>query len=179
MAKKGSVDTSSSIETGSDNWNVADVYSKIKIMRVLQFFDDLSRIAEFGTINIEDVSEYPENFIKRKRVEALQRYFSEIKLLIRNTYFAVKKEGKEAFDSYDNRLNNIKEFLSKCYSTYAGDNYNEESIDIKEEMFSKILDIFNDIVREMYIHLNKASLIFRESEEVDLDKIVEDIVQGG
>src|SRR6056297_33275 len=144
MTKKGV--NSGNIETQTENWNVADIYAKIKIMRILQFFDDLDRISRFGTIDISDINEYSENFLNKKRVEALERYHEEVLRLIRNTYFAVKKESKETFESYKKRLENIREYFQKCYIVNEGDNYNDEKIEIKEKLFEKIREILNTIV---------------------------------
>jgi len=49
MAKKGVSEFGGEINAGSDAWNVADGYTKLKILRQLIMLDRWDTIAQFGT----------------------------------------------------------------------------------------------------------------------------------
>jgi len=55
----------------------------------------------------------------------------------------------------------------------------EITFEINEELFKKILEILSDVKEKLNTPLNNAGLIFRPSEEVDLDKIMGGIIDGG
>jgi hypothetical protein len=172
-------DDLSDTSLGTDNWNVADGYTKLKILRQLIMLDRWETIAQFGTEEIGDDQTMDDNTIKSRRVEALQRFHSTLKQLIGNTAFAMKKEDKRKVEELVKDIDNVEEYLGEVFSSKE-DNYSHEMIfDIKEKMFKKILTIFQISKDNLNVYLNNSNLIFRASEEVDLDKIMDDIVQGG
>ena len=80
-----------SINLGSDAWNVADGYTKLKILSQLIMLDRWDTISQFGTEEIDEDAPYNSNQIKKRRVEALQRFHSTIKQLLGNVLFALPR----------------------------------------------------------------------------------------
>ena len=167
------------INTGTDAWNVADGYTKLKILRQLIMLDRWDTIAQFGTEEIEEDQQYSDNHLRKRRCEAIQRFYSTIKQLLGNVKFALKKGDHEIVEAMIERIKVIDEFMPKLYEMKEDLINHEEIFNINEALFKKILDILQDIKDKLNTPLNNAGLIFRTSEEIDLDKVMSDIVQGG
>lgn len=178
MAKK-SGEVGGDITLGSDAWNVADGFTKLKILRQLIMLDRWDTIAQFGTEEIGEDAGLDDNSIKKRRVEALQRFHSTIKQLLGNVMFAIRKEDLIKVKNMLDRIRTVEDFISKSYDVRE-DLYNHQDVfEIKEDLFDKILTIMQDVKDQLNTPLNNAGLIFRPSEEVDLDKIMSEIVEGG
>ncbi len=178
MAKTGG-DFGGDVNLGTDAWNVADGYTKLKILRQLIMLDRWDTIAQFGTEEIDEDAPYTPNQIKKRRVEALQRFHSTIKQLLGNVNFAMKKSDKDLIRKLLERIKNAEEYLAQTHKEVSDPVDHDLVFEINEKLFKLILDIMQDVKDDLNTPLNNAGLIFRASEEVDLDKIMEDIVQGG
>ena len=178
MVKKG-VAEGGDISLGSDAWNVADGYTKIKILRLLIQLDRYDTISQFGTEELDEGFNLDQNQIKKRRCEALERFVSTLKQLLGNVYFALKKEDRGEIVGYIERIKNVEKVLAKVYLSREDQLTKEEVFDIEEVLFGKIIKILQDIKDKINVPLNKAGLIFRPSEEIDLEKIMGEIIEGG
>jgi len=178
MAKQGS-DFGGDINLGSDAWNVADGYTKLKILRQLIMLDRWDTISQFGTEEIDEDLGIDNNGIKKRRVEALQRFHSTIKQLLGNVLFALRKEDQNGVKEMVERVETAGEYVPKCFSTKEDMINHEDLFEIEESLFKKIIEILQDVKDKLNTPLNNAGLIFRPTEEVDLDKIMAEIVEGG
>jgi replicative DNA helicase len=143
--------------------------------------DKLVKIAIYGAENIEDtfnLLQYPELKVTL-RIEALNRFIDEIRTTIENSRFALKKEGKEVLDALEQRVFQVKEVLSGVSTEKIDMRTNAKTLVINEEHFSICLEELRDIKKTIPEPLNKSSLIFPSSEEIDLAKIKEQIELGG
>jgi len=162
----------------TEAWNVAEGFTKIKVLRHLITMDRWEVIAEFGTEEIDEANILTEKQIAKRRVEALQRLYSTLKQLIGNVLFALRKGDQAVVKTYLERLKNIEDVLSEVYSVEE-DDFDGEVFEINEKLFKLVREILHSIKDELNTPLNNAGLIFRTSEEVDLDKIMNDLVEGG
>lgn len=178
MAKKGN-DGSGDHSVGTEAWNVADGYTKIKILRNLILLDRWETIAEHGTEEMDEDIIYDQNRITKRRVEAMQRFTSTLRQLIGNVKFAIKKGYKDQIKQHEERLDLVRDFLPDISETNENVITHEKELVINEDLFQKIFDILQDIKDQLNFPINASGLIFRESEEIDLDKIMNDIVEGG
>ncbi len=178
MGKKGS-EGEGSITLGSDAWNVADGYTKIKILRHLIQLDRYDTISQFGTEELDEGFDLNPNQIKKRRCEALERFVSTLKQLLGNVYFALKKDDDGMIKGCIERIGNIERVFPKVYSSKEDELTKEEVFEIEERLFGKIIKILQEIKDKINVPLNKAGLIFRPSEEIDLDKIMGEIIEGG
>lgn len=178
MAKQGG-DFGGDVNLGSDAWNVADGYTKLKILRQLIMLDRWDTIAQFGTEELDEDIGYNNNQIKKRRVEGLERLHSTIKQLLGNVLFAMKKEDVITVKTLIDRVDIAGEFIPKCFEEEEDLISHEITFKIKEELFKKIIEILQDVKDQLNTPLNNAGLIFRPTEEVDLDKIMGDIIEGG
>jgi len=176
---KGGKNSTGEISLGTEAWNVADGFTQLKILRLLIQLDRYDTIAQFGTEDIGDAINLVDNEIKRRRVEGLQRLHSVIKQLLGNVLFAIRSMDKKEVETYFNRIKTLELYIPKSFEQKHDMVSQDDIFDINEELFAKILSILQDIKDKLNIPLNNAGLIFRASEEVDLDKIMNDIVYGG
>jgi len=172
-------DGGSEINTGTEAWNVAVGYTQLKILKHLHLLDRWDTLAQFGTEEMDEDNIYNENQIKKRRIEGLQRFQSTLRQLLGNTLFALTKKDQEIVRGLIDRLNNVDEFMNNTYKVSQDELSHEDEFKIDERVFKKILDIFQDIKDSLNTPLNNSGLIFRQSEEVDLDKIMGGIISGG
>jgi len=167
------------VQMGTDNWNVADAFAKLKILRPLIQLDRYDTIAQFGSEDIgEDFGLTPSQ-INRNRVEALDRYCSTFIQLLNNVKFALKKDDHEVMDGFMRRVKSLQPYLKKVYSVKNDMVSKEETLEIETELFNKILLILQDIKEKINTPLNNANLIFKATDEMNLDDVMQEIISGG
>jgi len=177
--KGGEGDIGGEINLGTDTWNVADGYTKLKILRQLIMLDRWETIAQFGTEEIDEDNMFDNNQIKKRRVEGLQRLHSTIKQLLSNVLFSMKKDDVEKIKGLIERVEGAGEFIPKAFDEKEDMINHDLNFEIEEQLFKKILEILSDVKEKLNTPLNNAGLIFRPSEEIDLDKIMGGIIEGG
>ena len=149
-------------ETSSDNWNVADSYSKIKIMKLLAEIDDYIKIAKTGVAELEQEFIISPEMKINARVIALNRLHMTLEMLINNSTFGVKKKDKKLLKDWYNALRKIN--LDGTYNVVTNKEQ-RKSQTIKEHQFSIVLNILIDIHRNILIPLNEAGMIYPAGEE--------------
>ncbi len=155
-------------ETG--NWNVADQYTKNKIMKPLNLCDYYEDIATFGyELIIDELINYnmPPNDIIR--IKALRRLIKELIRVIDNSKFALKKAGtKEEILKYKKNLKDIMLIIPKVIRTSHNEIQGTKSIRIKNySLFDEIIEKVSNIKSKINEPLNKNHLIFVDKEEFD------------
>jgi hypothetical protein len=166
------------VSLGTDAWNSAEGYAKIKILRLLVLLDKYEDIALYGTSDIDDFVSDPSG-ITQRREEGLRRFLTTMRQLLGNCKFAMKKEHRPKVEKFmtdidfvENRLSGLSTFEQNFVT---GESYYK----IDENYFSLCYRILRDIKDELNFPINASGLIFRENEEMDLDKIMNDIITGG
>lgn len=149
-------------ETTSENWNVADSYSKIKIMKLLMEIDEYIKVAKTGVAELADEFVLSPTMKVSARVMALNRLHMTIEMLINNSSFGVKKNDKKLLEDWYNALKKINLTLTYNYTT---DRDGRKAQAIKEGEFSIVLNTLIDIHRKILVPLNEAGLIFPSGEE--------------
>ncbi|MEX0597015.1 MAG: hypothetical protein WD512_11000 [Candidatus Paceibacterota bacterium] len=163
----------------SDNWNVAGGYVTSKILIPLVLCDKHVRIAQFGAEHIEN-SIYMNNLERTSyRVEAVKRLIDELKRIIENSIFALKKPDKEKFNDLKKKINKVEEYLGALTKITTDSRNKQETLTINEDHFNLTLLELRRILADLPIPLNDNALIFPSSEEFDFDKIKESLIYGG
>ena len=165
------------VSLGTQAWNIADGYTKIKILRILIELDIHETIAMFGRRDMEEI--VPEDFIPHKRVEALHRMVFCLKQLIGNCKFSIDKEDKFAINNLLERIGNVEEVIQAISYEIGNDVTKERILRINEDHFKKCFNVLKDVKDELNIPINRAGLIFRRTDDVDLDAIMNSIIEGG
>ncbi len=167
MPKKDEADYVVS-ETG--NWNVADQYTKNKIMRPLNRCDYYEDIAYFGYESIVDeLGNYqvpPNDLVK---IKATKRLIMELIRVIDNSKFALKKgkTRKTALD-YKENLKKLHSVLPNLIHISRNRVAGTSSVSIKNfTLFEEILNKISEIKSKINEPLNANHLIFVDKEEFD------------
>jgi hypothetical protein len=171
----GKADGEGVVSLRSDAWNIADGFTKIKILRILIELDLNENIAMFGRKDIEE--QIPEEQIPYKRVEALNRIVFSLRQLIGNCKFSIEKEknDKSIVEGFTERLKNVEKYLNGVADFTTNDVTKENELMIHENHFRKCFDILRLIKDELNFLLNRAGLIFKASDTLDLDEIMKGI----
>jgi hypothetical protein len=166
------------VSLGTQAWNIADGFTKIKILRLLIEIDLHETIAMFGKKDMEE--QVPNDMIPYRRVEAFERMIFSLKQLIGNCSFSIEKGADEkTIAGLSQRINQVEDVSDGVASRFINDVTKEESLVINEDHFKKCFNILRSIKDELNFPINRAGLIFRQSDEMDLDKIMNDIIEGG
>jgi len=167
------------VHTGTEAWNIAQYYTGFSIAVPLRELNELEDIARFGTLRMDDDIIMSDDRIEKRRADALQRYWNKLKQIILDTIFKVKhKDKKEAQEIYDRVVDCAKYFDALLEVREDAINHDDKII-LNEKFFALIIDYLNARKREYLYVLDRTGLIFRETDEVDLDKLSSDFVHGG
>jgi hypothetical protein len=166
---------------GSEAWNIADGYVKLKVLKQVVMCDKLEIIALYGTEDIDDqmLNPIPYETVVQRRVDAINRLKDNIKQLINNVKFAIRKEDEPKFEALRARINLIEEMLDAVSYIAEDQVSHQKTLVIQEEWFRKMLTEMQEIKEEINFPINNAGLIFRKSDEMDFEELLKDISEGG
>lgn len=167
-------------ESGSESWNVAQGYTNLKILKPLVEMDKYVKIALRGSEEIEfALMMTPEQKVQA-RIEGIKALVECLRETFENSDFAMEKEGTR------NKINELSQRVEIVAQYLDGISYSEfdartgiNIIRIDEAHFSNCLNELRSIKKEIPQPLNKNNLIFRGSDEVDLDKLAKAIEENG
>lgn len=165
MPKKD--DDGSYIISETGNWNVADLYSKSKIMRYLSLSDVYQEQATFGFNDFnEDGEQQMYDDKDLNRIRGFERFVYVLMNLIENTLFAVKRDKAELITLLKElkKVNEIKHLLYKKTTNQVN---STQQIRIDEKKYQKVLARVIEIKTEINEPLNKNHLIYTDKEEFD------------
>lgn len=164
------------------NWNTASDFSRIKIMKPLDFCDHYENIARFG---YDTLIEELQNFgvpLDNLKLIGLERLVSELLKICGNVKFAMKVAGtpkllKNIKDELE-RIMKIIPLLSKVITKQR-----KQQMILQKEKYYKILNIVIELKSKLNIPLNKNHLIFTDKKEFDVKahkkKLIEDAKTRG
>lgn len=152
------------------NWNVADSYTKIKIMKPIALCDIYEDVAAFGSESIiEELVGFqspPNDYI---RFTGLKRLVSELIKLINNAKFALAAGGtKKTALELKKHLLKIKKSLPNLFIVSRDETTNSSTFSIKNYgAFEDVLNLVIKIKSKINEPLNKNHLIFTPTDEFD------------
>jgi hypothetical protein len=163
-------DEEDSVVSETGNWNVADDYSKKKIMYPLYLCDIYEDIATFGYESIIDELinfEAPPNDIIR--IKGLQRLIHGLIRIIDNSKFALKKPGtRDEILKYRKILSQINHIIPLLIKKNYNQLENTQTLNIwNPKLLDLILEKVSKIKSKINEPLNKNHLIFTDKEEFD------------
>jgi len=116
----------------------------------------------------------------QKRLEGLQRLSFYLSLLIENTHFVIGSAYSPMVNVWLNCIDRIRQVeYYNVYNIDQNDIAKTNEIYIEERQFYKVLKYLREVKKEYNIVLNKANLIFREGDEVNLNALQEELIRGG
>ena len=145
MGKSDFFDSSTVSESG--NWNVADKFSKVKIMLPLakcEFYEDL---AQFGYESfIDELVNWYSIPMDVVRLKGLTRLIKELLRLCKNTMFAMKKAGsKKQLEDIEKELKDIQKILPVLYKINYSNVKKTKEVRIIPDKFDRVLEKVIDI----------------------------------
>ena len=180
MAYKGIGKSSGedAIGLGSEAWNIADGYTKIKILRLLIQLDIDEEIALFGRKDKQDY--IPNEVIPQRRIEHYKKFIFHLKQLVGNCKFAIEKGVDEMIiNQILTRIENVEKVSDGIHTFISNDVTKEDELVINEDHFLTCMNILQKIKEELNFPVNRAGLIFRQGDTLDLDAIMRQIEEGG
>lgn len=168
MPKKSYDGSAMVSETG--NWNVADDYSKSKIMKPLILADYYEDVATFGYDSIiDELIDYarpPNDYI---RISAMRRYIKILIRVIDNSKFALKKgNSKKMALEYKSKLKKLSDLFELCFEVKYDSSTRTKTLKITDDAkFELVLQNLSDIKSKINEPLNQNHLIFVDKEEFD------------
>jgi hypothetical protein len=167
------------VEYSTEKWNVADAFMKLKVLRLLILLDKYETMSQYGVEELGEEIYFSQNDIARRRKDALYRFCSTIKQLLGNVKFAIKKRDSSQMTDIQKRIMNVEQYLPDTITSKQDMVKKEVELRINEEHFNTCFDILQKIKEETNILLDKSGLIFKENDEVDLDTMMQEIIEGG
>lgn len=163
--------------SGSETWNVADSFVKLKIFKPLYELDRLEMVAQYGT---ENVGEFimPEE-IPSRRVDALMRYKDTLKVVFNNTNFIIRKDDRKQYDNLRKHLKFIESVIVGIADVEENQANHTSNLAINENHFRKCLIALQKIKEDLNIPLNNAGIIFRQSDDISFEEMLKDIEESG
>jgi len=163
----------------SDAWNIADGFVKLKILRLMIQLDKYETMSQYGIEELGEEIYFPPNEIAKRRKDALYRFCSTLKQLLGNVKFAIRKTDDSFIIDISKRIANVEQYLPDIITSKQNMITKEVELTINEEHFNTCFNILQNIKEEINTPLNKAGLIFKQSDEVDLETMMQDIIEGG
>lgn len=148
------------------NWNVASDYSRLKIMKPLDFADHYENIARFG---YDTLIEQLENFgipLDTLKLIGFERLVNELIKLCGNVKFAMKV-GKtlEEVQEIEKKLVRVRSLIPMLSKVVTKQRRRETVLNT--EKYYKALDYLVELKAKLNEPLNKNHLIFTDKQEFD------------
>lgn len=170
---------SDTIDVGTEAWNIAQGYVMTKVLKLTIEIDTYERLAQYGSENMDERNMMEGNVVSLRRIEGIERFASTLRQLIGNVRFAMKKDGFKTLDILKSRLETVESTLPYTYESYEDEVTHEKVVEIREDLFMNCLRILQDIKDTLNIPMNDAGLVFKASEDFDLEALMDDIALGG
>lgn len=167
------------ISLDSESWNIGAGYVQHCILVPIVRCNKFIRIALRGTEEIEDSIQLLPDVKALLRKEALERLYDELQLIIANSNFKILSKDKDKIKSFVEDLEKAKGYFNKSFKVEENHIKQTKTINIKNEAFDKCLGILRKVHTEILFCLDRSHLIFKQSESVDLDKLIKQIQHGG
>ena len=167
------------VHTGTEAWNIAQYFTGYSIALPLKYLNELEDIARFGTVKIDDDLVMSDDQVDKRRAEAVKRYWQTLKQIISDTMFKVKFSDKEEAKKTYDWIITAPKYFDGLLELETDDVSHDNKIKVNEEFLIKLLDeLVKNKMSYLFI-LDRTGLIFKESDEVDLDKLSNEFVHGG
>ena len=150
----------------SGNWNVASDFSRIKIMKPLDYCDHYENIARFG---YDTLIEQLENFgvpLDTLKLIGFERLIYELLKLCGNSRFAMKVAGTlDELTKLEKKLKEIQKIIPILSKTIT--KQKKQILTLNPKKYYPALNMVVEIKAKLNEPLNKNHLIFTDKQEFD------------
>lgn len=167
------------VHTGTEAWNIAQYFTGFSIALPLKELNDLEDVARFGSVKMDEDLMMGDDQYDKRRAEAVKRYWQKMKQIMLDTMFKVKVQDKNDAKEIFDWLLTVPKYFDALLELETDDVSHDNKIKVNEEFLIKLLDkLVEQKMKYLYI-LDRTGLIFREVDEIDLDKMSQEFVHGG
>ena len=100
--------------------------------------------------------------------------------MIGNCKFAIEKGiDEKIIAQFEERIDQVEKYSDGIASHFVNDVTKETELRINERHFKNCITILQNIKNELNFPVNRAGLIFRQGETLDLDEVMRTIEEGG
>lgn len=167
------------VHTGTEAWNIAQYFTGYSIALPLKELNELEDVARFGSVKIDEDLFMSDDQFNRRRADAVKRYWQKLRQIVSDTMFKVKSSDRENAQTIYSWLATIPEYFDGLISLKSNIVTHEDSLEVNEKFLKDLLDLLVEKKVEYLYILDRAGLIFREVDEVDLDKMTSEFIHGG
>ena len=173
------VESQSTIPMESETWNNARGFSTYHVLFPLIEARKLVKLCLFGVEEPGQEVGVPKTILNLNKINAINRLLQELQQIVQDNDFVMDKQTKELMDGLQERLDSVEQVIDGISrETTDSRNGHSETV-LNEEHYKNCLKELRLILSEIKKPLNMKNLIFPASDELDLDKLKEEIVQGG
>ena len=167
------------VHTGTEAWNIAQYFTGYSIALPLKDLNDLEDVARFGAVKLDEEILMSDDQVDKRRADAVKRYWQKLKQIVADTLFKVKPKDRDESTNIHAWLLKIPKYFSALLNMKSDNVNHEDKIEVNEEFLTQVIDALVEKKQEYLYILDRAGLIFREVDEVDLDKMANEFVHGG
>jgi ribosomal protein L17 len=154
-------------QSESGNWNIAASFCEQKISKPLFEADEYMKMALYGTATIQEEFMTNENIKTLARIKSLRRLIDTLLLVIGNSKFAMRKQtDKDELLKFEKNLKILKNHISNTFQVRTFNSKPSTHV-IDENKFDLVIERVTEIKNKMLEPLNRAELIFRNTEAFD------------
>jgi len=168
-----------SVHTGTEAWNIAQYYTGYSIALPLKDLNDLEDVARFGSARMDEDLVMSDDQVDRRRADAVQRYWQKLRQIVSDTLFKIKKSDLGKANGIYDWLLSIPKYFDALLEQKTDDVDHNDKIEVNERFLNLLLDKLVERKQSYLYLLDNAGLIFREVDEIDLDKLTKEFSQGG
>jgi len=161
----------------SEPWNLAKVYSQTHIQEPLDECQQLLKICLFGTLEFGMCNKISSNEVNENKVEALNRLLQNLKTIIDNSNFMVDKKEKEVQNTIEKKLNEVEAVIDSVSREGVNSLNKQRIIELNYEHYNNCLRVLRQCLREIKVSVKRFLTI--STDELDIEKIKQDIIDGG
>ena len=163
----------------SDAWNVAKGFSASHVLLPLIECRKLVTICLFGVEEIGTENQHTPEDLKQNRINAINRLLQGLLQICEDSEFIMNKSAGEKLKKIKENLLKIQDVIEGISESNFDQRINFTTIKINEKHFALCLKELREALSEIKVPLNMKNLIFPAGEDFDLDKIKEQLMQGG
>lgn len=169
----------SEIPMQSETWNNAKGFSTYHVLFPLIECRKLVKICLFGVEEIEQQGAFSPQQINDNKINAINRLLQELMQLVEDNAFVMDTKTKEIMDKLKKRLGKVEEVIDGISRVSIDQRIGQKQTILNEKHFKLCLNELRSVLSEIKKPLNIKNLIFPASDELDLDKIKQEIIEGG
>lgn len=167
------------VHTGTEAWNIAQYYTGYSIALPLKELNEYEDIARFGVIRMDEDLLMDDDQFNKRRAEAVKRYWQKLKQIVGDTMFKViSKDRKEAQEIHE-YIKTLPKYFDALITNHSDAITHEDHLMINEEFLTIFMDKLVMVKEKYLVILDRTGLIFRTTDEVDLDKLTNEFIEGG